>query len=151
MKHYTKLLGYELDDIVYRRCFGGKAESIAETKRIYRGRERAALKRMVEEMAVEGIREYLGIEEPDKLERAWDKAWRELQEAADEVRFIENIDHQLQWLNPETYELEYRPNVGDDMIRDVNEWLEEAYGDLYLAEKAFKPIDDEFKAQWWRN
>ena len=51
MRHYTKTKAYEDYAMAprLRRCYGGKAESVAETKRIYRKRERAALKRMVAE------------------------------------------------------------------------------------------------------
>ena len=55
MKHYAKMIGYEVDDILYRRCYGGKPESIAETKHIYRKRERRALNRMVEELVIEEL------------------------------------------------------------------------------------------------
>ena len=47
MKHYTRTKSYEEDAFRYGSCYGGKDKYNAETKRIYRGRERAALKRDV--------------------------------------------------------------------------------------------------------
>ena len=50
MKHYAIENWYEVDAFHYRRCYKYKAESLAETKRIYRRRERSQLKRMTAEL-----------------------------------------------------------------------------------------------------
>jgi len=49
MKHYAKMSGWEEDMLVpeYRRCYGGKAETLAWAKHTYRKRERRTLKRML--------------------------------------------------------------------------------------------------------
>ncbi len=57
MKHYAveKWYEYDLFKPGMRRIYGGKAENVAESKRIYRQRERAALKRMTAELVAEEL------------------------------------------------------------------------------------------------
>lgn len=89
MKHYAKENWYEADmlDTRMRRCYGYKAKSLAETKRVYARRERAVLKRMTAELVEE---EMLGYSDDER--RYW---WREFERCELDMNDLELAEEYL--------------------------------------------------------
>lgn len=82
MKHFAKENWYEVDAFHSRRHVKYNASSLAETKHLYRRRERALLKRMTAELVDDELE--VGVDERRFWERQLDNAlqdWYNLESA----------------------------------------------------------------------
>jgi len=148
MKHYATVKnGYMLDRVrpKARRFVGPKPKSVAKAKRGYRHRERIQLKRMTAaEIEVE-----LMEPEPDKLAMAERKARVAYWEAEHKLNDLYALDMMLMDFDVDEGEWRYRDDVHDRAIIRMNEQIEKAEGERYLAQKEWERLTDELHHRWW--